>query len=347
MILFLLWKKTISLVKLFQSSLHFGEYLDYTKHIQFLNNRIMKKISLCLLFCIAFFSCQNYSYDGPGQDVPTAGSIEIYVDRSDSMLINEWIELFQMNYPKAKVKPIFASHQQIMRWLEVDSLKKAFIINKKLSIDQKEFLALHRNCTVHETPLAKSSLVFITFKNSIVQELNIEDLVSHFSTQTQSLAIFNEIVCDTLGIQFEQLKSMINTQKNRKFRLNGLKLVHFKTDQEIVDYVNVNSKALGLISLNNIGNNYNKVTLANQSKVRILKVQNNKSKTSFFPFQSQIKANQYPFTQDIVAYDLQGYSGLANGFISFVNSQPGQIICKKSGLIPSNDVGRTIEIDSK
>ena len=84
----------------------------------------------------------------------------------------------------------------------------------------------------------------------------------------------------------------------------------------------------------------------NFKKVRILKVQSNED-SPHFPFQSQIKANQYLFIQDIVAYDLQGYSGLANGFITYVNSQPGQIICKKNGLIPSNDVGRTIEIDTK
>ena len=98
--------------------------------------------------------------------------------------------------------------------------------------------------------------------------------------------------------------------------------------------------------MNNIGNNYNKIALENQGKVRILKVQTD-DQLPQYPFQSQIKAKQYPYIQDIVAYDLQGYSGLANGFITFVNSQPGQIICKKNGLIPSNDVGRTIEIDSK
>lgn len=306
----------------------------------------MKKSSLCFIICISFFACQNYAYDGPGQDVPTAGSIEIYVDRSDSLLLVEWIELFQMNYPKAKVKPIFASHQQIMKWLEVDSLKKAFIINKKLSNEQKEHLAVHRNCTVHETPLAKSSLVFISDKQSNIQELKNNDIVSHFSDLAKPLSYFNEIVCDTLGIQIDQLKYYIISKTKRKFYLNGIKLVQFKSDQEIIDYVQKHKNSLGLISLNSIGNNYNKRAVENQSKVRILKVQSNED-SPHFPFQSQIKANQYLFIQDIVAYDLQGYSGLANGFITYVNSQPGQIICKKNGLIPSNDVGRTIEIDTK
>jgi phosphate transport system substrate-binding protein len=306
----------------------------------------MKNFSLCVIICISFFACQNYAYDGPGQDVPTAGSIEIYVDRSDSLLLVEWIELFQMNYPKAKVKPIFASHQQIMKWLEVDSLKKAFILNKKLSNEQKEHLAAHRNCTVHETPLAKTSLVFISDKQSNIQEINNNDLVSHFSDVAKPLSYFKEIVCDSLGIQIDQLKYYIISKTKRKFQLNGIKLVQFKSDQEIIDYVQKHKNSLGLISLNSIGNNYNKRAVENQSKVRILKVQSNED-SPHFPFQSQIKANQYLFIQDIVAYDLQGYSGLANGFITYVNSQPGQIICKKNGLIPSNDVGRTIEIDTK
>ncbi len=306
----------------------------------------MKRFSLCLVSCFLLFGCQNYSYDGPGEDVPTAGSIEIYVDHCDSLLVTEWIELFQMNYPKAKVKPVFASHQQMMKWLEVDSLKKSFIINQKLSNEQKEHLALHRNCTVHETPLAKSSLVFITHKQGATENLKLTDIQSHFSKTSQTLSQFNEIVCDTLGIQLNQLKGFVQRQINGKFKLNGLKIVHMKSDQEIINYVHNHLSALGLISLNNIGNNYNKIALENQAKVRILKVQSNEL-IGYYPFQSQIKANQYPFVQDIVAYDLQGYSGLANGFITFVNSQPGQIICKKNGLIPSNDAGRTIEIDSK
>ncbi len=303
------------------------------------------KISLFVILSCFLLGCQNFEYDGPGQDVPTAGSIEIYVDLNDSLLVTEWIEIFQSNYPKAKVKPIYASHKQIMKWLEVDSLKKAFIINEKLSISQKEHLASHRNCTVHETPLARTSLVFITNKQSSAPELTTSHIQKHFSKSTNSLSHFTELICDTAGKNLDQLIALIQSQTNLSFKFNGMKLVHIKTDQEIINYVNQHSNVLGLISLNNIGNNYNKISLENQRKVRILKVQQN-DQTPQYPFQSQIKANQYPFIQDIVAYDLQGYSGLANGFITFVNSQPGQIITKKNGLIPTNDVGRTIELGS-
>ena len=326
--------------------MHYGDFSDCLKPIPFIKITNVKKINLVFVLCSLLFGCQNYSYDGPGQDVPTAGSIEIYVDQCDSLLVTEWIELFQMNYPKARIKPIFASHRQIMKWLEVDSLKKAFIINQKLTKFQKEHLAQYRNCTVHETQLAQTSLVFITNKQSKAPELTILDIQNHFSNKSKSLPHFDELVCDTSGIQIDQLISMTERKTNVSFKLNAIKLVHLKTDQEIIHYVQKKSNALGLISLNNIGNNYNKIALENQGKVRILKVQTD-DQLPQYPFQSQIKAKQYPYIQDIVAYDLQGYSGLANGFITFVNSQPGQIICKKNGLIPSNDVGRTIEIDSK
>jgi ABC-type phosphate transport system substrate-binding protein len=58
-------------------------------------------------------------------------------------------------------------------------------------------------------------------------------------------------------------------------------------------------------------------------------------------------AGQYPFVSDIYFHDLQGYSGLASGFVAWIYSQPGQTIIKKSGLLPARDMGRTIEISTE
>ena len=303
-----------------------------------------------ILFLSLFFflnACQNYSYDGLGQDVPTAGKIEFYADKSDSLLITEWIEMFQINYPKAKIKPIFASHNQLMKWIESDTLKKAFLLNQFLTKDQKEFVSKNRNCTVHETHLAQSSVALIVHKQSRLSELTLNTIANNLKQNGVLSSELKTLVYDSWGSPFLQLQQILKEQFNFSLLKKQFKSKYQSSDQEIIDYVSQNPGTIGLVSLNFIGNNYSKLSLENQKKVKILKLKLQENDISQFPFQSQIKAKQYPIIQNLVAYDLQGYSGLANGFITFVNSQPGQIMSKKNGIIPMNDVGRTIELGTE
>lgn len=308
---------------------------------------IMRNKFLILIAVFVLNACQNYSYDGPGQDVPTAGNIEFYADKSDSLLVTEWIEMFQINYPKSKVKPIFASHNQLMKWLESDSLKKAFLLNQFLTKDQKDFVAKNRNCTVHETHLAQSSVAFIVHKQSSLTELDLSNLAKQLQNNGLISSGFQSLVYDSWGAPFLQFQQILKFKFNLPLLKKQFNSIYLHSDQSIIDYVSQHNDAIGLISLNYIGNNYSKLSLNNQKKIKIIKLKLQENDISQYPFQSQIKAKQYPIIQNIVAYDLQGYSGLANGFITFVNSQPGQIMTKKNGLIPMNDVGRTIELGTE
>lgn len=302
------------------------------------------KIYIAIFFTFMNFGCQNYEYNGVGQDVPTAGKIEVYVDRADSMLVSEWIEMFHSNYPKAQITPIYASHNQLMKWLEADSLKKAFIVNHFLNNDQKEFISTNRNCTVHETHLAQTAVAIIAHKNATVSKISLDNLLNLMSTQKNQSDYFDILVADSWGAPLISARKEMASKFKMKLMRAPNSFIHIADDQKIIDFVSEHPNAIGLISLSLVGNNYSKVCLNNQKKIKILRLSNSDQELAHFPFQSQIKAKQYPLIQNIVAYDLQGYSGLANGFITFVNSQPGQIMTKKNGLIPTNDVGRTIEL---
>ncbi len=302
------------------------------------------KLFVAIFFAFGCYRCQNYQYDGVGQDVPTAGKIEIYVDRADSLLILEWIEMFHANYPKAQISPIFASHNQLMKWVETDSLKKAFILNHFLNKDQKEFIANNRNCTVHETHLAQTAVAIISHKKNVETKFSLDRLINVSASNGKIRAFDGLIIADSWGAPLLTLQKTLFSKNKLKFMKSPSSFLHLSDDQKIIDFVSENPNAIGIISLSLVGNNYSKVCLNNQKKIKILKVSNSNNEIAHFPFQSQIKAKQYPLIQNIVAYDLQGYSGLANGFITFVNSQPGQIMTKKNGLIPTNDVGRTIEL---
>lgn len=296
-----------------------------------------------LLLCAAFIilGCQDYNYEGKGKDVATAGTIQIGFDSGDSLLVNQWIELFQYNYPKAHVVPKFASQAQLLNWIKQDSIQ-AFVLHNELSKDQQDWICEKRNIKMRATVLGYAAPVFIVSKNTPFSELSLVELLRIFSNSANLRNC--KVAFDPNGINILQINDTAQKYISEKVNLNSNKTIHLSHSQQIIDYVATHDNTIGVVSLNLIASKKDRLALSNLKKVKVLSIGNIADNAYYLPFQSQIKAKQYPFIQPIIGYDFQGYSGLGNGFITYVRSQPGQIIVKKSGLVPSFDEGRTIEI---
>jgi len=302
----------------------------------------MNKLGLLLIFTVfAFFGCQDFNYEGKGKDVPTAGTIQIGFDSGDSLLVNQWIELFQFNYPKAHVVPKFASQAQLLNWIKQDSIQ-AFVLHNELSKDKQDWICEKRNIKMRATILGYAAPGFIVSKNTTFSELSLVELLRIFSNSANLRNC--KVAFDPNGINILQLNDTAQKYISEKVNLNTSKTIHLSNSQQIIDYVSTHDNTIGMVSLNLIASKKDRLAISNIKKVKVLSIGNIANNAYYLPFQSQIKAKQYPFIQPLIGYDFQGYSGLGNGFITYVRSQPGQIIVKKSGLIPAFDEGRTIEI---
>jgi len=133
-------------------------------------------------------------------------------------------------------------------------------------------------------------------------------------------------------------------QPNGKLSLP--KVVQFASPQAVFDYVKKTPGALGFVGSNWIADRGDTLARFNRKQVKVLEVQHPVSREFHLPYQSQVFAKQYPFTRIIMGYDLQGYSGLAQGFLAFCCDQSGQVILKKSGLSPALPPARTIQLEN-
>jgi phosphate transport system substrate-binding protein len=124
------------------------------------------------------------------------------------------------------------------------------------------------------------------------------------------------------------------------------KVVQFASPQAVFDYVKKTPGALGFVGSNWIADRGDTLARFNRKQVKVLEVQHPVSREFHLPYQSQVFAKQYPFTRIIMGYDLQGYSGLAQGFLAFCCDQSGQVILKKSGLSPALPPARTIQLEN-
>ncbi len=297
------------------------------------------------LIFVAFilFSCSDFSYSGKGQDIPTAGNLEIGFERGDSMLVMQWIEQFHLNYPKSKIIPRFLNYNELVEMFKSDSLPGIFL-HGKFSDEEIEWFKQKRNATVNEIILGHGSVAFIANKNIPLEKItrkNIEEIYGlgdEPPVKYIALSSFKGVELKTI---FDSAKSW--TKLDVVKRTNKIFFKELGSDQKVIDFVMSNPKYIGLVSINSIADRKDPLAIKNAKNIKVLKVENANGKFHA-PFQSQIKANQYPFSYPLISYEAQGYDGLMKGFVIFTNSQPGQIILQKCGLVPFNPHGRRIEL---
>lgn len=320
--------------------------------------------SLFLVLIIALFGCQEISFSGKGKDVPTAGQVSIGFEQGDSFMVQQWLEIFHSQYPKATITPIYGTYAELSKWLVEDSLHGVFV-HEKFNLEQVEWLKQSKNSTVNEIELGSTSVVFVVSKDSKIDKLDLSDLAHDLYLQTPYVKGENskfKWVFPSRGssewITIANYSSknsniFVNNDENnidsidKNVLLNnnpGSHVKWFKSHQQIINYITRNPNAIGVVSLNHISDKKDSLTWINSKNVRVLPVGLGNGKYHY-PFQSQISLKQYPFVQSVVSYEMQGYSGLITGFVLYCNSQAGQALMKKSGLLPKNYQGRKIELE--
>lgn len=321
--------------------------------------------TLLFLAALTIWGCQEISFSGKGKDVPTAGEISIGFEFGDSFMVQQWLEIFHSQYPKAKITPIYGNYSQLTALLLSDSLHGAFL-HEKFNEEQLAWLKQQKNSTVNEIELGTTSLVFIAHRDSKLENLKLDqiknELFGNIAANTSSIPQYEWALPSRSSSEWRTLAGFCSghnyvtrskeggadsAENNQQKWIKHLPSKHVKwidNHQEIINYVSRNPNTIGVVSLNHIADKKDSLALANSKNVKVLSVENNQGKFTY-PFQSQISLAQYPFSQPVVSYEMQGYSGLIGGFVLYCNSQAGQALMKKSGLLPKNYQGRKIELE--
>ncbi len=287
---------------------------------------------LMLLSTLGLTACTPFDYQQEGKDVPTAGHLKTAFDAGDSFVVHQWLDQFEVDYPNAHIEPVFMTESQLLKAVEQSSIE-SFYLHRYL--DSTEVQALEsRGVQVRSVEVAKTSVAVVVGKQSSLSQLTWQEF---YVRLTQS----GVWVCRRTG---SELRSAIDYAKNGNGDSSTWRVLEAGTVEALLVKLNQDPNAIGLVSLNAISDKKDPLSLQYRSQCKTLKLENTQSGEFVGPFQSEIARNRYPMIQPIVAYDLQGYSGLSAGLMAFVSSQPGQIIAKKSGLLPHTQPARTIQL---
>jgi hypothetical protein len=301
-----------------------------------------------LALFITLTSCLDMEHKGSRNDIPTKGELEIAIDINDSLMFNQLIARFHELYPQAHIKPQYLSPMQLLEGVR-DKKISALYINYLFDTAMVKALE-SRQIKVRSHIVGTSATAFVVNQRNPNNGLSADSLYAMMSGQVKGWRGMNGVPLTWVFVKGDLAYNYIHDwyahrEPNAgKTKASPPKFVQVSNPKAMFAYVQQNAGSMGFVGMNWIADRGDTLARNLRKKVKVLAVQNDSTKEYHLPYQSQVYAKQYPFVAPVMGYDLQGYSGLAQGFLAFCCDQSGQILLKKCGLSPAIPPTRTIQL---
>ena len=119
--------------------------------------------------------------------------------------------------------------------------------------------------------------------------------------------------------------------------LDNKKVYALKTNPEVIDFVAKTPEAIGVVGVNWLTNHSDSTHLSFRDEVRVMSVSAEdeaRVDNSYKPFQAYLYYDDYPLARPIYILLNDPRNGLSWGFSNFLQSDRGQRIILKAGLLP-------------
>lgn len=303
-------------------------------------------VSLSLLLITSCAKKQKTNEKDSGNTM-TSGTIKIAVDQTVQNVIESEIEVFQNNYPDAKIVPIYTTEQEAIELFKKDTVRLA-IAARKLTAAEYDYF--HQKTFEPEViRVAIDGVAIITNPVNRDSMISVRDLKRVLTGEvTKWNQIYPSSKLGKIQVVFDNTKSSIVRyaadsicrDKPLSKNLNALEL-----NEEVVKYVEKVPNAMGLIGVNHISDWADSTVVDFTNKVRVMRVSYDDEANpdnSVQPYQYYLYNAGYPLRREIFILLNDPRGELPKGFSRFLSGDIGQRIIKRSGLLPSvmpvNDV---------
>lgn len=278
-------------------------------------------------------------------DTPTKGKINFSVDENVQSLAQELIDVFETSYPEAFLITSFKTETAVIADLYNDSSRLA-IMTRRLNADETAYFE-GLQFGIEQIKIGSDAIVFVVNKENVDSAFTTETLrkiltgeysqwaqVDSASKLTDIDVIFDDGASSNLRFLTD---SLMNGAKP------GANVFAASTADSVIAYVSRNPAAIGIISLNAIGDKDSQVAVNRKNQIKVCAVGLD-SLAAYTPSQSAIVAGNYPFVRDIWIVKIGKRAGLGTGFASFALGERGQLIVQRAGLAPAVPAERKIEL---
>lgn len=293
----------------------------------------MKVILVFILSVTLFASCVERDKKGRVLDTPTTGSIRIAADESLRPLVEAEVETFNALYTQANVEVDYLPEAGAIDVFMKDSVR-LIVVTRRLTAAERQYFT-DRKINVTEVEVAASGVALIVNRqnpDTLISVRQISDILNGKITRWSDLGSRRK---DGIEIVFDNPNSgLIRYLKDSVAHVDKLPPNCFavQNNQAVVDHVSNNINSLGLIGLEWISDKDDSTANSFLSKVRVMAVSGDS--THFQPYQAYIALKHYPLVRNVTIINNAARTGLNAGFSRFFQSEPGQKIVLKAGLVP-------------
>jgi len=297
----------------------------------------MMRNFLYIFILIAFFACKRKEKSGEVEETRTSGTLKILIDESVSPIVQEQIDIFSLDYPKAKFETTVKPEEKITPAFLNDSVR--VIIMPRLLTKAEEKYYTQRGIRINSTRFAVDGIALITNKDNIDSTITVKEVIDILQGKNSGKKlVFDNAYSST----FQYLKQLANISQ---FPAQG---VYSKnTSAEVIKFIAEDKNFIGILGVDWVSDRNTKL-VEYLSKVKMLGVKNLKGKIGddkfYLPTQDNLINGVYPFLRNVNIIDCEGRDGLGTGFATWLRSQRGQLIVLKSGLGPHKLMPRQINL---
>jgi phosphate transport system substrate-binding protein len=283
-------------------------------------------------------------------DTPTTGTISIGVDESFQPLIQAEVDAFMANYKYANVNPLYQTEGQVVKLLLEDSVR-LIVITRQLTEQEKAFFQ-EKKINPRTLKIATDAVAIIVNAANPDSLLTVDQLASIFKGDVRKWNGLNKSGLDQeISIVFDNSNSSNLSYIKNKFSLSDSldnRIFAAKSNQQVIEYVEKNSRALGVIGVNWISDTEDDPRQKDFTKrVRVAAVAdtlNPEPEDYYQPYQAYLALKKYPLHRDLYIISREARTGLGTGFASFVAGDKGQLVVLKGGLLPATMPIRLVEL---
>lgn len=294
--------------------------------------------ALLLLFVVA--CCENplaYQEDTHGR-----GKQTLYLEESYKPLFETSIYTFESQFPKADIVPDYCTQEEA---IEAFFNKKTNTICIARDLNKREIANLKKaNIEVRSTKIAYDAVTLLAHPNNKDSALTIPQLkqilkgeITTWSDGSPINVVFDNV--NSANFQYlHELAGKATLPAN---------VFAVKSNLDVIKYVKEHPSALGIIGVNWISDEDDKVVVEYRTGLKILAVGKTAAGPFYQPYQSYIYTKEYPLTREVWLINKGSRSGLNSGFVNWMQGEHGQLIIQKSALVPANAVVRLIQMSEE
>ncbi len=307
------------------------------------------RISIISLFLIVILISACSTKNNKEQNTLKSGTIKVAIDQTMQNLFEELIYVFEARNIEAKIEPIFTTEQEAVDLLMKDSVRFAVTARSFTPTEWKYFRK--KTFQPEAIRIAIDGIAIITHRNNpdtIISMKNLRKILTGEVTRWKE--IYPKSRLGKIQVVFDNTKSSIVRYANDsicKDKRLSPKLNALEKNEEVVEFVARNKRAMGIIGVNTISNDKDSTVVEFTKKINVMRVSHydiTDFSNSYQPYQYYLYTGQYPLCREIYILLNDPRGELPKGFTRFVSGQIGQRIIKKTGLLPSVMPVNTINI---